>query len=491
MYQHSTIRIKLIQKVSEAIDVRTGTEQGHPMSPELFKMFVYDLSSELEIILDIKIPDLNDYKISHLLWADDLILLAEDERSLQKLLNILSDFVSRWELSINISKTNIMVFNINGRILNCSRGFTICGNPIESTKSYCYLGIMFNLNGSFKLTMDHLSTKALRAYFSLKRSVESDALTSSSLLKLYDALIKPIATYSCSIWLPSTNIIKAAVGGKNMLECCTKDKVERTHLKMLKWIFGIHRKASNAFCYGDSGRTPLAISTIAQCINYYRRVRSINSLDNNCLIKHAFEEQKGNEFEWYKTWSYFDNVKDTSASELSPSNVQAKIADDFIKDWESALDKQNKLKFYKSVKSDFKEELYLKSANPHTRRAIARLRSSAHDLRIERGRYSNIKHGQRMYDRLCRFCCVRKGESKDVLLNFENLPFYDPIMETEAHMITVCPAYHHLRIMMSEELKLLLVTQDYRNIWMCTSLINEFGTFLSRCYTIRNGNSLT
>ena len=44
MYQNPLTRIKLITKLSAAIDVTIGTEQGHPMSPELFKMFMHDQS---------------------------------------------------------------------------------------------------------------------------------------------------------------------------------------------------------------------------------------------------------------------------------------------------------------------------------------------------------------------------------------------------------------------------------------------------------------
>ena len=79
MYSNSQTRIKLIQKLSKTIDVTIGTEQGHPLSPELFKMFVHDLSIKLsEIDHDTSVPLLNDFPVSHLLWADDLILLALD-----------------------------------------------------------------------------------------------------------------------------------------------------------------------------------------------------------------------------------------------------------------------------------------------------------------------------------------------------------------------------------------------------------------------------
>ena len=56
MYSSSSTRIKLIQKLSSAIDVTIGTEQGHPMSPELFKLYIHKLLIRLNEIEDLEVP---------------------------------------------------------------------------------------------------------------------------------------------------------------------------------------------------------------------------------------------------------------------------------------------------------------------------------------------------------------------------------------------------------------------------------------------------
>lgn len=491
MYQNSNTRIKLIQKVSDVISVTIGTEQGHPMSPELFKMFIYDLSTELEGVLGIKVPNLNNYKRSHLLWADDLILIAEDAESLQKLMDVLHDYVVRWELEINTSKTNIMVFNKSGRLLNCSYGFKLGETSISPTKNYTYLGIVFSLNGSFKSAIDHLSKKAMRAYFSMKRTVNIKALNASSVLKLFDYLIKPIATYGSQIWLPSTNVCKALVNNKgNLLQASAKDKIELMHLKLLKWTFGIHKKASNTFCYGDSGRIPLALAVLPQGVNYFRRLANNVGTDDS-LSYHAFVEQQTNSFEWYRTWSYVNNILDqpvTAYGDTSPHLIQERVAKRFISDWDQLKLEQRKLTFYSSVKSIFGEEPYLLNTNFTVRRAVARIRSSAHDLNVEKGRYKRKSNPNEFsyIDRLCRFCCSDTDKSTEALLFLENLPFYEPIVEDEVHMLTVCSTYHCLRMDLSENLKTLVVRNDYHEMMSNPYLINEFGRFLEGCFKIRH-----
>jgi hypothetical protein len=83
MYRNFKAKIKLLNKLSKAIDVNVRTKQGHPMSPELFKIFLLDLSEELNDVYSISVPQLNGAYISNLLWADGLDLLTLDGPSLQ------------------------------------------------------------------------------------------------------------------------------------------------------------------------------------------------------------------------------------------------------------------------------------------------------------------------------------------------------------------------------------------------------------------------
>ena len=156
MYSNSKAKIKLLRKLTKALDVLVGTEQGHPMSPELFKIFLLDLSDELNNFSGAEIPQLNDANISHLLWADDLVLLALDGSSLKKRINIVYNFCTRWGLTVNISKTSILIFNGTGRLLKESSSFTYGSLNIPSDSKYCYLGITLTLSGSLFVTMDNL-----------------------------------------------------------------------------------------------------------------------------------------------------------------------------------------------------------------------------------------------------------------------------------------------------------------------------------------------
>ena len=88
MNTNSTTKVKLLNKLSDKIDIICGTEHGHPMSPELFKSFIHQLSLDLNALVNINVPLLNSNRITHLLSADDLVFLALDGAGLQAMLDV-------------------------------------------------------------------------------------------------------------------------------------------------------------------------------------------------------------------------------------------------------------------------------------------------------------------------------------------------------------------------------------------------------------------
>ena len=155
-------RSNLLTDSYEVIDILVGTEQGHPMSPEMFKVYIHELSELLEAA-GVDVPMLNDVLVSHLLWADDLILMALDQHGLQKLLDCLYDFCTSWGLSVNPDKTKIMIFNRSGKSYHSDLQFKFGDRVIQHTPTYCYLGIQLKTCGSFKIATEELRRKALRA----------------------------------------------------------------------------------------------------------------------------------------------------------------------------------------------------------------------------------------------------------------------------------------------------------------------------------------
>ena len=423
----------------------------------------------------------------------DLILWVLDGVSLPKQLD---KFSTKWELLVNVSKTNVMVFNSSSRILQCSKVFTLGDKSVESVKKYCYLGIQISLNGSFKGAIDELRKKSLRSFFSLKRTLVKAAVTTSTLLRLFDSLVKPVAMYGCQVWLPSTLALKNMANLQqrhtSLAKAVAKDPLEITHLKMLKWMLGVHRKANNNFCYGDTGRLPWALSVIPQCVRYYYKAAtsSDNPRDPTHLLYHTFQEQKNLGLLWYQTWTSVieeadkHNVNTTMQSDQPLVSQATKVhsfwENQFIEQWGMSLATQSKMTFYRHIKQSFGEEHYLSMRRKDLISEIARIRSSSHDLRIETGRYSATNTTAH---RACRYCCTHDME---ILIGLQELPFPATlIQETEDHAITTCLGYHDLRSALSENLLSLIMLQEY-SIIMNTQHINEFGKFIVACRKRRN-----
>ena len=454
MYSNSAAKIKLLNKLSEKIDVLCGTEQGHPMSPELFKCFVHSLSEELNELDDMKVPVLNSVRITHLLWADDLVLLALTPLSLQKMLNTLHSYCLEWGLSVNIAKTAVMVFNRTGRLLNESNSFFYGETCISPAREYTYLGIVFTLSGSFKIAQANLRQRALRGYFSLKRMINLNHMKKNIVFKLFDALIMPVVSYGCQAWLPYTNIIKGlAAKGELITSHVAQDPLERVHLSFLKWTMGVNKFTSNTAIWGDSGRYPLAIELSAQVSKYHDRLQQMDTDSNPAFVRHAFAEQKALSLPWYKNIAQGrSKLEAVSEHDLSsPLAIKEALQKVFIEQWEKDRHLNKKLGFYNIIKESFGCENYLcMDLSYKQSKKLAQLRSSSHRFNIETGRHGHLRHSNAL-NRICYQCC-----DEDTIGNLAELPFFEPINEDEEHVLRVCPTYAEFRESLTEAARVCL-----------------------------------
>jgi sorting nexin-29 len=272
MYSNSYAHIKMSNFLSNKFVVAKGTEQGHPLSPDLFKVFLADLSPLLEFP---NCPVLSNKKISHLLWADDLILLALDASTAQSQLNALANFCMRWGIEINELKTQAVIFGEKFMQNNTTPNFNLNGTPLQIVNKYCYLGIVLDKNGSVLTAQNDLKTKAVRAFFGLKRSVMRSKLSFKALSTLFDSLIKPILLYGAPIWTPNSSVNKAIIktlqsGSEtsgNLLKTICRPTQEKVHISFLKWSLGVHRKSSNVGVWGETGRFPMIYQSIRLTLN--------------------------------------------------------------------------------------------------------------------------------------------------------------------------------------------------------------------------------
>ena len=106
--------------------------------------------------------DINGEKICALLYADDLVLVSNDEKSLQSMLNTMQKWCSKWRLLINGSKSNVIHFR-KARSKRSEHRFTFGKVNLEYVNCYKYLGLLLYEDMDFQKTAKMLADSASRA----------------------------------------------------------------------------------------------------------------------------------------------------------------------------------------------------------------------------------------------------------------------------------------------------------------------------------------
>ena len=94
-------------------------------------------------------------KVSMLMYADDLVLLGENENDLQSLLDVLYKWCDNWNVQVNCEKSAVIHFRPPSKT-QTTHSFTCGDNDVNVLNSYKYLGLVLN----FELTVKRVAQSA-------------------------------------------------------------------------------------------------------------------------------------------------------------------------------------------------------------------------------------------------------------------------------------------------------------------------------------------
>ena len=385
-------------------------------------MFLKDLP-ELFIDAPSEPVQIYDQKVGCLMYADDLILMSESASGVQHSLSVLAQYCRKWCLTVNTSKTKVIIFNKGGKLIK-NIGFQYNQEVINVVKSYTYLGIVFIPSGKFSEAEQTLKDKALKAMYLLLKS--ANGMMPNTLLKLFKCMVGPVLNYGSEVW--ASSYIEKMLSSK-FYDLCEKPKSESVPLRYAKLILGVHAKTSNAAVRGELGLYPNIIEQTKLFFRYWKRLETMPSqtFAYKSLMECLFLTES-NTPNWLSAKTGIINTLNCeNVDNISEPQLMYSLKSIYEAQWANVLNRNNevsgnKLRTYSSFKQAFKFEKYLLACKTKDRRSImTKLRTSAHKLHIETGRYSRPQKTP-LKDRVCNFC------------NLEEL-------EDEIHLILKCPFY--------------------------------------------------
>ena len=163
-------------------------------------------------------------------YIDDLSIMTSNINHLQRIINIIEIFCESFGFKVNISKTEICVFNKRGaNIPNIQIRYL--GVLIKVVDGIKYLGLIFSGINKKSPNIENLALAAERARFAVQNRMNKfTGLSPEIKIRLGNLLIRPVASFGCQIW--GVNFLDIKKGVDN-------NELERVHVRFLRHILGV------------------------------------------------------------------------------------------------------------------------------------------------------------------------------------------------------------------------------------------------------------
>jgi Reverse transcriptase (RNA-dependent DNA polymerase) len=191
IYNSGTSVIRL-DKESRKFPIQKGVRQGDTLSPKLFNAGLEQVFRRLN--WDNTGITINGEKLSHLRFADDIVLIANNGEEAKAMLNELNQESNKLGMKINMKKTKVM-YNDYTNIIPIHIGT----QKVEKVNEYVYLGQLITMRND---KSDEIKRRIAAGWgaFGQNRDILKSNMPLSLKRKVYNQCIQAAMTYGCQTW---------------------------------------------------------------------------------------------------------------------------------------------------------------------------------------------------------------------------------------------------------------------------------------------------
>jgi hypothetical protein len=143
------------------------------------------------------------------LLADDICIYATDRkedyelRKLQRGLNATKTWCERWNIKINVNKTQAIYFS--HRLRSPEARLTLNGQNIPFVSNGKCLCVTFDKRITWKVHNEIIGAKDFRTFITIYFLFRNERLSANIKLTLHKALIRSVMAYVCPAWALATD----------------------------------------------------------------------------------------------------------------------------------------------------------------------------------------------------------------------------------------------------------------------------------------------
>jgi hypothetical protein len=284
MYTDAYASIQINNSIGKKFKVSRGVAQGCVLSPILFNIYLDDL---LQKFTDsgLGVP-INYLLFNAFSFADDLALIATDQTTVDKYLDIINDWCNECFFEVNMDKSGVMrLARLKDSQNDCqlsqstvdndsphqNSDFTLAGLPLKNLTEIKYLGFDIDNKGSYDHYLHRIIQKSTGILAKFYPFLSSYNIPFKLRLKAANALIISHLSYGQEI-IPLTH--------------SQLDAIEKVLLKTLRTVFHQPIDAKASALHLIYGQSRLKYTRMRSRINNYLRIgnlphdRSIQKLAN-------------------------------------------------------------------------------------------------------------------------------------------------------------------------------------------------------------------